>query len=59
MTISSACNVRLGSKCEELNLNKSCPLCPTKQTSMRAAVTSLMGHNWTDAESKRRLYSIP
>ena len=34
-------NGGFGSKCEELTLSKSSPLCPTKRTSMRGVATSL------------------
>ena len=30
-------------KCEELNVSKSSPICPTERPSMRRAATSLMG----------------
>jgi hypothetical protein len=35
-------NVGFGSKCEELNVSKSRPVCLIKQTSMRRAATSLI-----------------
>jgi hypothetical protein len=40
-------NARSGSKCEELRVSKSSPLHPTKRTSTRSVVTSLMGYQPT------------
>ena len=36
-----------GSECDELNLSKSSPECPTDRTSLKRAVTSQMGHELT------------
>ena len=38
-------DVRLGSKCEELNLSKSSPPCPNERTSTKCVATSLMGQS--------------
>ncbi|MGY3116697.1 hypothetical protein ACVWXQ_000632 [Bradyrhizobium sp. S3.14.4] len=45
--------VGFGSKCEELRVSKISPLHPTKPTSMKGVVTSLMGHVWTYMDPAR------
>jgi hypothetical protein len=50
----SRADVRVGSKCEKLNVSKSSPLCPIERTSMGHAGTSLMGQSptsWTSRQS--------
>jgi ribosomal protein S10 len=42
--VTDAANVSIGSKCEELNLSKSGPVCLTKRTSMRTVASLPMGH---------------
>src|SRR3954462_4095295 len=40
-------DVRVGSKCEELDPSKSCPPCLNKRTSWSDAASSPKGHVWT------------
>jgi len=42
-----------GSKCEELNVSKTSPLCPTIRTSTRRAATSLMGQERSTTTTTR------
>jgi len=44
--------VRFGSKCEELTVSKSRPLCPAKRTSTRRPATSQMGQYATYASQQ-------